>query len=77
LVHAGKRSGQPMDIVATLEVLLDCEEPDPQTVADGLLENACRLDQNRPSDDISVAVLRVASMSGDEVRRMTVRLPLD
>ena len=77
LVHAGKRSGQPMDIPATLEALLDCEDPNPQVIADALLENASRLDQNRPSDDISVVVLKVASLSGDEVRRMTVRLPLD
>ena len=35
------------------------------------------LDQNRPVDDISVVVLRVMQHTGDEVRRMSVRLPLE
>jgi serine phosphatase RsbU (regulator of sigma subunit) len=76
LVHAGSRTGQPMDIVGSLERLLDTEDPSPQVIADALLEQAYKLDQSRPVDDISVVVLRVANFLGDEVRRMTVRLPL-
>jgi hypothetical protein len=45
-------------------------------IADALLEHAMRLDRNRAADDISIVVLRVTGFSGDEVRRMTVRLPL-
>ena len=37
---------------------------------------AMRLDDNRPVDDISVVVLRVLPLRGDEVRRMSVRLPI-
>lgn len=77
LVHAGERYGQPMDVIAGLERLLDEEDPSPQFIADSLLEQALRLDQGRPADDISVVALRVNNYIGDAVRRMTVRLPLD
>lgn len=76
LVHAGDRYGQKMDVLASVRTLLDSEEPSSQYIADSLLEHAMRLDENRPVDDISVVVLRVLPRSGDEVRRMGVRLPL-
>jgi serine phosphatase RsbU (regulator of sigma subunit) len=77
IVHAGERIGQPLNIETCLEALLEGEEPSPQLIADSLLEIAMKLDQNRPSDDISVVVLRVMQETGDEVRRMSVRLPLE
>jgi serine phosphatase RsbU (regulator of sigma subunit) len=76
LVHAGDRIGQPLDILTCLQALLDNETPDPSYIADSLLQYALKLDQNRPADDISVVVLSVSNLIGDEVRRMTVRLPL-
>jgi len=77
LVHAGKRRGIPMDVGATLSSILDDQDPSPQTLADALLAQAVSLDENRPADDISVLVLKVAARTGDNVRRMTVRLPID
>jgi serine phosphatase RsbU (regulator of sigma subunit) len=77
LIHAGSRYGESMDVESCLQALLEEEDPSPQLIADDLLETAVRLDQGRPSDDISVVVLRVISLSGDRVRRMSVRLPLD
>jgi serine phosphatase RsbU (regulator of sigma subunit) len=76
LVHAGSRYGEAMDIVACLEALLGDEDPSAQMIADALLGTALKLDQGRPADDISVAVLRVSNKKGDSVRRMTVRVPL-
>lgn len=76
LVYAGDRTGERMDVRACLQALVEGEDPSPQSISDSLLEYAVRLDQNRPVDDISVVVLRVSSHSGDEVRRMMVRLPL-
>jgi serine phosphatase RsbU (regulator of sigma subunit) len=76
LIHAGSRYGQSMDVPTSLRALLDEEDPSPQMIADALLEHAMRLDRNRAADDISIVVLRVTGFSGDEVRRMTVRLPL-
>ena len=54
------------------------EEQDPgaQEIADTLLQDAIRLDQGRPNDDMSVVVLRVVSRQPDAIRRMTVRLPV-
>lgn len=77
LTHAGERRGQPMDVSETLRSLLDDQNPSPQALADSLLAQAVSLDDNRPADDISVLVLKVASRTGDNVRRMTVRLPID
>jgi serine phosphatase RsbU (regulator of sigma subunit) len=76
LLHAGSRNGQSLDIVTLVQSWLDDEDPSPQLIADDLLSNAVRLDQGRPVDDISVVVLRVTGYTGDSVRRMTVRLPL-
>ena len=76
LVHAGSRYGKPMDIEACFQTLLDEEPPSSQFIADSLLAHAMKLDQDRPADDISVAVLSVLPHAGDEIRRMTVRLPL-
>jgi serine phosphatase RsbU (regulator of sigma subunit) len=76
LTHAGKRRGQPMDVEESLRFLMDDHNSSPQALADSLLAQAVNLDDNRPADDISVLVLRVSSRTGDNVRRMTVRLPI-
>lgn len=76
LIHAGKRRGLPMDVGATISAILEDQDPSPQELADSLLAQAIHLDENRPADDISVLVLKVAPRVGDNVRRMTVRLPL-
>jgi serine phosphatase RsbU (regulator of sigma subunit) len=74
--HAGERRGTPMDIRQTIRAMLEDQDPTPQELADTLLTEAVRLDDNRPADDVSVLVLRVSPRIGDEVRRMTVRLPI-
>ena len=56
---------------------MEDENPSPQFMADTLLAQAVRLDENRPVDDISVLVIKVGSLNGDNVRRMTVRLPIE
>jgi serine phosphatase RsbU (regulator of sigma subunit) len=76
LLHAGERRGQPMDVCQVIRSLLEEQEPPPQELADELLAFAVRLDDNRPADDISVLVLKVLPLSGDNVRRMAIRLPL-
>lgn len=77
LIHAGKRRGMPMDVGAMLRSVLEDQDPTPQLLADTLLAQAVSLDDNRPADDISVLVLKVTALSGDNVRRMAVRLPID
>ncbi|HMB24569.1 MAG: SpoIIE family protein phosphatase [Chloroflexota bacterium] len=77
LVHAGKRRGLPMDIGSTIRSILEDQDPTPQLLADTLLAEAVSLDENRPADDISVVVLKVTAHVGDNVRRLTVRLPIE
>ena len=76
LVHAGSRTGKTLDIQESLKASLAGESISSQEIADSLLAKAVELDQGRPVDDISVAVLRVSSRAGDEVRRLHVRLPI-
>ena len=77
LVHAGSRVGRPMDVCTSLKAMLEEQDPPPQDIADALLSEAVTLDDGRPVDDISVVVLKVLKRRGDDVRRMTVRLPID
>jgi hypothetical protein len=66
-----------MDVADTIQSIMEDENPSPQLLADTLLAQAVRLDDDRPADDISVLVLKVTSRDGDNVRRMTVRLPIE
>jgi serine phosphatase RsbU (regulator of sigma subunit) len=77
IMHAGERRGNPMNVGEVLRSVLEDQDPSPQLLADLLLEHAVRLDENRPSDDISVLVLKVTTRAGDNVRRLSVRLPLE
>lgn len=77
VAHAGKRRGTPMDVGETIRSVLEDQDPSPQILADSILAQAVRLDENRPADDISVVVLKVTSRVGDNVRRMSVRLPIE
>jgi len=77
LMNAGERRGQPMDVSTSLQAMLEDQDPSSQGISDALLNAAIHLDDGRPSDDMSVVVLRVLKRRGDDVRRMTVRLPIN
>lgn len=77
LTNAGSRSGDSIDLVNSYHRLVDSEDLSPQYIADCLLEEALRLDQQRPVDDITIVVVSVVQRTGDQVRRMVVSLPLD
>jgi len=73
--HAGERKGQPMNISEAIQSMIE-QDSSPQYLADTLLAHAVQLDDNRPADDISVVVLKVSTKTEDNVRRMSVRLPI-
>jgi serine phosphatase RsbU (regulator of sigma subunit) len=77
LLHAGSRTGDSIDLVSYLEAILETEDPSPQWVADSLLSCALELDDGRPTDDITVAVVRISPRDSDEIRRMTVNFPIN
>ncbi len=66
-----------MDILASMQTLLDCELPSAEFIAESLLDHALKLDRSRPVDDISLVVARITDEQKDEIRRMSVRLPLE
>jgi serine phosphatase RsbU (regulator of sigma subunit) len=75
LMHAGSREGKLLNISTALEELLS-KGLSSQHIADELMKKALELDNHRPIDDISIVVIRTIEHEGDDVRRMTVRLPL-
>jgi serine phosphatase RsbU (regulator of sigma subunit) len=76
IIHAGERRGQPMNVRETIRSIIEDQDPAPQQLADSLLAHAISLDDNRPADDISVLVLKVTARAADDVRRLSVRLPI-
>ncbi len=75
--EGGLRFGQPLDLLATLNVLLAREGMNARSIADGLLDAAIAADHGRPADDMSVLVLSVvADQSSGGVRRMAVSFPI-
>ncbi len=76
LANSGGEIGQSIDVCTLLESMLEDQEPTAQEIADTILTEAVRLDNNRPNDDMSIVVLRVYPRESDQVRRMTVRLPV-
>jgi serine phosphatase RsbU (regulator of sigma subunit) len=75
LTHAGERSGRPIDLPSRIREMAKADLPDPARWADDLLSQAVELEDNRPSDDISVLVAAILSRQGEDIRRMTVRMP--
>lgn len=76
LTHAGSRTGKHMDIPAFVATLARDGPLDPHAWADALLEHAVSLDDGRPTDDISILIAAILPKSGDDVRRLTARMPI-
>ena len=77
LVHAGSRNSNTLDVTNEVVGLLQTSNQSPQIIADSLLARALELDEGRPVDDTSIAVLRVQEKDSDGVRRMVVTIPLE
>ena len=75
LIHAGERTGERWELTTTLQEMYT-QNLTSQQFADALMEKALELDQDRPGDDISVVVLIVTPQEGDDIRRMSVQLPI-
>jgi serine phosphatase RsbU (regulator of sigma subunit) len=75
LLHAGSRVGQTLNVPATIEELW-AATPSAQALADTLLERAIQLDEGRPNDDTSVAVLHVSEGSPKGARYLRAEMPL-
>ena len=76
LTHAGEHKGQRFDVRSCIVDLNRGTETAPSYWADHLLEEALLADDSRASDDITVLVAVIHDASGDDVRRLSVRLAL-
>jgi serine phosphatase RsbU (regulator of sigma subunit) len=79
VLHAGRRKGSPFDLAGLLADPQCCSGAPAQQIADHLLSTALALDDGRPSDDITVVVVRVIPADdggGPVVRRMSVSFPV-
>lgn len=74
--QAGRQTEQEIDICTTIEALIEEQEPTAQEMADFLLHQAIRRDDNRPKDDMSVVVVTVSHQSADKIRRMNVTMTI-
>ena len=77
LVHAGSRNSITLDMPQVVMELIQTPDQSAQVIADSLLARAMELDQGRPVDDTSIAVLRVLEKVSDGARRMVVHIPLE
>lgn len=75
ITNAGSRKGERLDVEAEFLRRL-AQGGSAQDVADAILGAALRLDDGRPVDDVSVAVVKLEEHTGDEIRRVSVSLPL-
>lgn len=76
IAEAGRRRGQRLDTAAAATRLAR-QDASAQDVADALLEQALALDERRPADDMSVAVMAIrAGESDDGARRLQMLFPL-
>lgn len=75
--NAGRQKSQNPDICTAIEALIEEQEPTAQEIADFLLHQAIRLDENRPNDDMSIVVMSISPQSIDRIRRMNVAMTLD
>ncbi len=77
VANAGlKSSGLGLDICTALEAVMDEENPSADRIADSILGQAIRLDLGQPQDDMTIAVLRILAVGKDQIRRLSVRLPV-
>lgn len=79
ILGAGERRGGVFDVPAFVTTCY-CRHIDAgivaQPIADELLAEALRLDENRPADDMSVLVIAVLGEETDGVRRLQAHLPI-
>jgi serine phosphatase RsbU (regulator of sigma subunit) len=85
LLAAGQRKGKSLDLPTAIQDLCQAEACDAQFIADDLLAQALRLDENRASDDITILVLNVRAghqnnetslLSDVDVRRLSLTFPI-
>ncbi len=71
---AGERRGERFDLLQAVESFPTTLNA--RAYADEILAQALRLEQGRPSDDLTVVAIRVSGLVVDDVRRMRINIPI-
>ena len=71
---AGEHRGGKIDVQGLLQSFSAMANA--SAYADALLDHALQREQGRPSDDLSVVVMCVSTTTHDDVRRMSMTLPI-
>jgi len=71
---AGERKGEHINLLQMVEGFPSTLSA--RAYADEILAQALRLEQGRPSDDLTVVVIRVSGLAVDDVRRMRINIPI-
>jgi serine phosphatase RsbU (regulator of sigma subunit) len=74
--NAGAHKQQNLDPCIVIEALVEEQEPTAKEIADFLLNQAIRLDDGRPKDDLSVVVMTIIPQTTDKTRRISVSMNL-
>lgn len=75
--NAGERQGTRIDVPALLVRLDNEQETSAEALADAILAEALRLENNRPTDDATVVIIKIShAQSEDKIRRMNISFPL-
>lgn len=76
VLGSGARYGQKLSLERVEAMVGELEPQNTQQLADELLDLAYRLDERRPSDDMSVLAVGLAPPCNDErIRRMSMTIP--
>ena len=73
--NAGKSIGQEFDGVMLVRSLLDEQDPTAQEITNTLLQEAIRMDQNSPKEDMTIVAARLLPGAGKNIRKMSVSYP--
>jgi serine phosphatase RsbU (regulator of sigma subunit) len=75
LTSAGERKGQPLNVPELVRELIG-RQLTAEALAQTLLDEALRADDQRPADDISILVLAVSALDQGDTRWLKVSMPL-
>jgi serine phosphatase RsbU (regulator of sigma subunit) len=75
LTSAGERKGQPLNVPELVRELIG-RQVTTEALAQTLLNEALRADDQRPADDISILVLAVSALDQGDTRWLKVSMPL-
>lgn len=76
MLNAGLINGHKFDLLTSISSIMEIEHTTPKIIADSLINQAIKLDNYEPHEDMSVIVMSIFSDNKDNIRRISISLPL-